>query len=1640
MRPINCFIYGCLLTVGSFVHSNCYSQLIVDFTMDQPGGCAPLITSFTSNISGASPSATVKWDFDNGNTSILLNPSSLFTEEKTYPVTLTVTDGQQVVSKTRQVTVFKKPEVSFSASEVSGCSPFPVTFTAKASADNGSIVSYLWDFGDGNTSTVITNNTTHKFQSAGKTSITLSATDNHGCTSTKVVENLIETFPGVQAGFRADKTFLCSESDPVQLVDQSISEKPLTYLWDFGDGSTSTEKSPLHVFNKKGAYTVKLTIESTDGCRSELVKTSLLHVANFSSEIVVPERICQDTYVEIKNISTPEPTSFTLSVDGIPLNKNFSGQYQHYFLNSGIATIRLDNRFGDCLETNKKVVVVNKVTRPEGFEINIPEYCNTPVTVNFRDTTPGAVKSDWTFNGLPSPPQATGSTVFNTYQYPGFHITRLTVTDQNGCMSSVQKVVPLPASKVFIQTTDNNGSYGCRTLTKKFKFSSDTEISSFLWHFGDGTTSTELEPEHTFGVGRFSVRLHYETTKGCIGDAAYLDLIVDEIPKMTFESVTGTTVCGNTTIRLKKSPEYPNLNGHYLINGKSYGGTFGTYFDFQVQDTGLYTISLIHYTPTCIDTVTRTDYIRVLPSFPKITGYENTCEGDRGTVTFSQNSRYATSWTWDFGDGTTKTYNTNEETISHQYSRSGRYTVVLTTTNGSCSNKDSIWVGVLLKQNLSLSSSKTAFCESEAVSLQMTTTETNPVVSAPEYILYGIGYEDNSTDVLPLYDHRNYIYQKVFNYKANADKTKGKIRLITTSSHFGCYDTTNFVPVTLTGARAGFEILNNHQCFGTTIQFRDTSSPNNTAILSRVWNFGDGKTIATSTNGIVDHVYEQPGQYRVTLTITDASGCSSQLESEDMVYIRGPKAAFTPSQTDAHLNSLITFYNYTNNFDSYDTQYDWDFGDGTKSTANMGSHIYTTPGTYQVKLVTTGPSTGCADTAYRTITVKTFNANFSIDANYLNSKECTSLLAKFRNTSSNFSSVRWDFGDGSFSENNNSPSHIYTSPGKYIVKLHVTGYNGLSKTYIDSIVIDQVAAEIVADNSRICTSQAVTFATGKSPAQTYSWDFGDGHIIPGNDTVAIHQYKSAGVYKPSIIVTDIRGCMAISQTRETIIIDSLFIALQHVPSQICAPKEVLLEPTIIHIGGDGSPPPLTYEWNFGAGDPGDVSNLRSPVFGFEKPGNYGINLKVTSIAGCTKETTATMVAYQGLSPVINAPEAVCVGSAVQFSASTRIAGTAEWTWIFEDGSISNQPDPATRYYAQAGQHRVQLIADNQGCSDTVIHTLRVNPKPMVGLTTRSATLCQGSTFSVTASGGSLYEWTSTTGIPAAQGPTLIASATNDIVYLAHVTDSNGCTQKDSVRISVVLPFKLQMAKEASICDGEHLQLSASGGDLFQWVGNTEGLSHTNIKNPTASPKTNAIYTLTARDQYNCFTDTSSISITVHPRPSVFAGTGAEVLAGSPFQLQATGSPDVVDWTWSPARYLNCIHCTSPVTTPMESITYTLSGKNTHGCLATDTISISLFCNAGRIFIPNAFSPNGDGLNDYFSVLGQGISRIDHFRIYDRWGKLVFERSDFSPEDKNGRWDGRYKGEPVPVGIYSYIVEMSCKGKTYAQKGSVNVLR
>jgi gliding motility-associated-like protein len=1627
------------------------AQLNAEFSISNGQGCVPLKSSFNNLSTGVSANSVYSWNFGNGNLSSLKDPSAVYLTEGTYTVTLTVRDGNQVSTKTRDVKVYKKPQADFTFSSVKGCSPLTVTFNSTSTAGDGVISSYFWDFGDGSTQQTYSPSTTHTYQVKQKASVSLTVTNQYGCYNTIVKNDIIDVLDPLVADFTVDQTVLCKISDEIKFTNKSAGPGTLSYLWDFGDGTTSTEKDPKHVFNQKGIYTIKLTVTSSDGCVVIKTLSNYVNVASYKADFnLINSEICLGTAAQITTLSTPSPSQTTWQM-GDGNTTYYTYNFSHWYYNKGDYQIKLVNSFGACKDSVTKTVKVKPTPVVGGFLDTLLDKCGAPARMKFKDTTAGATAWEWSFM-YDYYNQVINSTVQEpVFTYPS-NITynvRLKVTNAEGCSAQTTKYVTVTRPQVYITHTYSsaNSNSSCTPFTMKFKVSTQETITSYKWNFPGAVVLTDTTPEFTFStVGTHRVTLNYTTAAGCTGTAVYDNINLLPKPVANFVSTTGTDICGNTLVHFDNLSTNEIFRGSWFVNGTfTYGESFNlsnTDMYYRFTNAGKYTIRFVATNGICNDTMTKVDYISIKPPFVKIGGHTKSCEGNGGKVVFQDATTEATSWLWEFGDGQTSTYTTYQPAITHQYAASGIYKARLSASNGSCTVRDSVTVIVMLKQNLQLTLNNPSLCSNENLGYSVSGLQPSPQGTYP-YSFYRIEYGDGT--LFNGYNSYYYLNQNpFFGSLQSVDPSKDKLRFILYNVISGCTDTTNYVSYSVKGAKPSFSIEGDNRCYQLPVTFKDKSSvTGNNSIVSWEWNFGDGNIKTTTTGGDVSHTYSNPGSYYITLKIKDAAGCTTTSAYYDgYVTVKGPKAAFNASGTNVPLNTTVYFYNYTNSYNAYNAQYSWDFGNGVTSTQYSPQYTYTVAGTYTVKLKATDASTGCTSEATQVIIVRDFNSAFNFNTSFVGNASCPPVMARFNNTSAGAVKVKWDFGDGTTADNVNYPSHIYTKAGTYIVTLYVYGYNGLTGTYTDSVKVKGLDASIKFNPTETCSSQPVNFNASAKGVSSYVWDFGDGQLFSSTDSTAIHSYKGPGVYKPSLLITNTDGCTIAAPSTEKITIDSLSAKIKGIPLQACNQVKINFNADVYSVGASQNQNFLTYKWNFGTGNAADTANTANPVFQYNSPGTYTVSLRVTARSGCVKDVTETVVVKQSSKGTITGPAAICAGEKATFTSAATIANGVQWSWDFKNGQTAAIQNPAEQIYTTAGTYLVTLVVNNQGCLDTSTHNLTVHALPVVQLLPAQPKVCLGNSIQLNASGGSAYQWLPAANLSNAAIASPFASPVVTTNYKVLVTNQYGCTKTDSLTVRVVQPISISGKINYEICEGETAQLAVTGATSYKWINNTQGLGSTSSATTTARPTATSTYTVVGYDAENCFTDTLDITVVVHPKPTVNAGPDVQSLPGNTVQLNATGSNNISTWMWQPPDFLSCVQCPSPVSATNRTITYIVQAKTDKNCSASDSVTVEILCNGNQIFIPNSFTPNGDGKNDYFSVLGNGASLIKLFVIYDRWGNKVFERKNISVDDPTAKWDGNYKSYPAPNGSFTYSVQLTCDatGESFVRSGSVTIIR
>lgn len=1635
-----------------FICLTASAQLQADFTVDKTGGCSPLSVKFTNTSTGTSASTTYDWVFDNGNGSKLKDPGANYLDEKTYTVTLTIKDGGNTSTKSIDIIVYKKPSVDFSVSGAQGCVPLMVTFTANATPGDGTITKYYWDFGDGKTTQGQENTIDHNYTFPQKPPVSLTVTNSNGCYSSVTKTNLIEAVKSVSASSTTSANSLCKAGDAVSFTGSAVGSGTLSYLWDFGDGQTSSEQSPTHAYAANGAYIAKLNVKSSYGCEANASPITI-NVNNFIADFIVPAPICQNQPTFFLNNSTAPYDSLQWWVDNINFGNEDGDSLKFVFNSAGEHTIKLTAFYGQCPVSVTKKVNINPSVPLKGFLVELQGACGVPLTINFKDTSSNSTNWEWRLDSSTGALLATTQTVGHTFTTGNSAIIFLTVANSAGCSNSISKTInySTPVVNILIKAklgnSPSNTGADCVGEVVNLNASPDSLIESFDWDFGDGSTSTDREPNHIFAnPGKYNIVLNYTTKSGCVGKTTYANFLVVVRPNFDFTAVNGNTICGNTPVTLQAT-DASGWRYYWLFDGlKNYVPGNST-FIYQFEKDTTYSVHLLVYYGNCRDTIIKKNYLTVLPSFTKIKDLVNTCDANRGLVKFVDSSRKALQWQWDFGDGTSDNYSSKKDTVSHTYTQSGVYKVILTTTNAPCSVKDSITTYVLLKQNPILSANKIEICSSDSVSVGLNGLEPNPYLAN--------NADSNYSYKIPYIQYGDFTSQpNTIPFTPNAERTaisatmtkfisgKNGFRLITNSDFFNCSDTTNFLPLKIHGPVAGFTIQQSSDCFKDPVFFTDTSHAFETSAINKwMWNFGDSTNALLNNSGNTSHTFSSPGFFYPSLTVTDLDGCSNTTaDSLYKVTLKGPKADFYTAAYTVAPETKVDFFNSSLEYDKNTADLKWIFSDGSQSTAENPSFFFAVEGKYDVKLITINLLTTCTDTIVKTITVRKPNSAFTYTLSYINSNNCPPAIAQF--TSSSVGAVRlsWDFGDGSVAGDVTSTNHNYSQPGMYRAVHYSYDANNTVDSTEEFIEVKGPYAILKADTLYACNTLAVRLTAEVRHAKEFTWDFGDGTLVAGTDTFATHTYANPGIYSPALILKDEGGCTGNSVLAQKIIVDSLSSSFFTLPSVICTTGKIQFVANAQSFSQSQLQAPLDYRWIVGNTAVSDTVFAPTFEYSYSTAGKYPIDLRVISPYGCEINLQDDIGIYQSLMASISGPSKICSLDSATFTGNALpYSDTLQWLWDFGIDT-SHLQNPPNQVFVSAQQQPISLIVTNGYCSDTAHFTLQVQEIPTISFIPGNPVVCLGDSLLLTATGGINYQWTPNIFIKNANqaSPTVWPDTTK--TYTVKVRNSLGCTAKDSISVKVIAPLQLTATSPLFACAGNTVQLNASGADVYRWQ-NASDLDNAQIANPVATTLVNRTYTVIGSDSYQCFSDTAIVTVRIGKLPTVQAGPDYLVKVGTQLRLNAIGSNDVVKYDWRPTDFLTCSNCATTLSTPLLPTNYVVTVATADGCIARDSVRVELICTKDVIYIPTGFTPNGDNLNDRFAIRGSGIKSIKNLVIFDRWGKVVFERKNVDPYDRNSSWDGKYKGEISPTGAYIYILELECEaGEFFNYQGTVTLIR
>jgi gliding motility-associated-like protein len=1187
-----------LLTLGSILTN---AQ-----TVNKTQGCAPLTNvNFTSNTPG-------NWSFGNGSSAInQTNATANYGSPGTYIATFSQ-GGTEVWRDT--ITVFGNPSPIFSPTNTNGCIPFTTTFNNTSVGGGGSaITKHEWSFGDGGTS--LTQNPTYTYTIVGTYNVSLTVTDANGCDSATTLNNLITVGAPPNASFTTTPSPANSCTAPFQvtIINNSTNStggtNNLEYLWDFGNGETSTLSNPNPVtYTQNGSYTIRLTVSQTGSCSREFTRNVVIGspIANFFA----PDTICVGTSQQLTNTSLGA-NSYQWTIG----NSNYtSANPTHVFNTPGLQQIKLvaNSNLG-CSGDTIKEIFIDAVTADF---TRTPSYiCDEPYCIQYNSNVSNNVTQySWNFGSVGNSSLANPQFCYpiDTSEYyihnRKLYTVLLDARNERGCSikrAYTDTIYPLTA--FFIPDIHE----GCAPLTVNFSDSTRSRESIVSWNynFGDGNFSNQENPTHTFtSPGEYLVVLNVQNAYGC-RDTSYPVLIKvgEPVAQLNF-NISPTTVCVGDTVTFTDTNNNPNINFVYFdVEGmQSKGCKNGTeqYF-IPTNSIGSKDVTYKVNYNGCISQNTIPNAITINGSVSEF-HYLGDCSTPL-TYSFVHNIQGATSWEWNYGDGNTSGNLNSGDTISHTYGNTGDYTITLTTQSAGCPNQEFTQdikvrdvqavispagplcadVDYLINANNTIDAD--ADCNAgyhwdrgpktpvtitgtpnntfrfnstgnalvrliakdingckDTATLNITITDVKAGISADKItgcMPLTVNFNDTSKSNFPI---TSYTWQVGNNTISNRDTAKLVLTNVTIPSttirlfvqdSLGCKDTTQMIisPI-LPDTSFTANILN--RCTGDSILFTPSSSGK---LANFAWDFGDNTPIRNGRP--IRYAYNAGGIYTVTLTVTDTNGCKGTRTRSNYITIQDyPQAGFTTS-----LNNTFTAC-YPANVQFNDTSISlttssrtWDLGTGgaVVTTPTVGT-TYNAPGVYKTSLIR-ATSFGCRDTAEIDINIIGPVASIEIDKNNLCVGESITINIK---DSSNVSSFAWDFGDGTNSININPVTHRYSAypvGGSTIVQLIMyTKDSVCSATSNQTLNIREVEARFTVSDSILCISNPLNIINNSLGADVTKWAFNNEESSIDFNPDPIN-FNTTGPYSIRLIVENSAfGCID-TLTRTGLIVNNPII-------------------------------------------------------------------------------------------------------------------------------------------------------------------------------------------------------------------------------------------------------------------------------------------------------------------------------------------------------------------------------------------------------------------------------------------------------------------------------------------------------------------
>lgn len=1664
-----------------------------NFYANPTSRCAPVTVLFHDTTTpGAGVEANWLWDFGDGNISLFQNPTHVYQSAGKYTIKFFVTDIHTCTDTIvkRNYIFLSQPSIgSFTASDSSACvPPLAVNFKSSIVSKLGGVLKYDWDFGDGSSSTL--QNPKHTYASGGNFTVTLSATDSANCTGTFTKLNYININRDT-AMFTYNRTLGC----PPLKVSFTNTTSPLApgskFLWNYGDGSTSTAKDTVHFYNTPGTYSVKLLVISPSGCTDSIIDTNIITVkaapdVNFAA-------------LDTANCQAPVTVRFFDSTVGGGLfwRWNFGDgaasntqNPSHLYNKAGNFNISLTaTGLNGCATTLTKAAFV-KISPPRAKISPVPPNGCAPMQVHFYDSTQSVdplVAWHWVFGDAAANPAGSDtSDVENplyTYKNTGKYIVTLSVLTKGGCRDTIHYCCIQSGIKPESDFTAAPATH-CFSDTGYVRFTNLTNThpvpaDSFFWSFGYGGVSYLENPKDRYHTKptQYTVTL-VSFNNGCPDSLVKKNYITVEPPYSIF--LYSQPKCNPDSVYFTDS----SVEATSIKWSFGDGDTTAPLAPHKVllhvyKDTGVYTVMHWAYNDTagCRDSTTQQ-----IPVFQPPAGF--TASDSTGclplTVRFSSiNTAPGNTYLWNFGNGDSS-INSRPAEI---YTEPGGFTVTLKIKTAS-----GCLLQTIKKKYINPSGPYSNFAISP-------TTGCLP---------FNTVFADSSTSVFPISS----------SVLALGDGRKINITTETQSIVYDSvpknqnigYSVTLYVTDTkgCTGSKT-LTVQPAHPVASFTAKLADACqskiydfiTPPQSLLgllpLTYYWNFGNG-SISTLANPST--VYNSIGKYTASLMLTDADGCTDSISQNINVLQKLPKAGFRASKITSNCPPLIDSFFDTSLIRSGGiAEWFWNFGDGSTSNIKDPIKVYNSSGSFTVSLIIID-SFGCSDsvTYPSLVTIKGPTGAFTDSPA---TGGCSPLTVQFKVKSKNAVKYEWDFGDGNIVyTTNDTITKIYYhntySPqlpiGYYKPGLILTDINNCSYTVPahDSIAVypPPQPNEV---HSPSCFGYP-TYFTDSSLALVgkivkWVWDFGDSSAVSFKQNPS-HTYLYPNIYNFSLVVTSSFGCE--NTISKKIKIGGIKARYGPLDSNACVGRPFYFKDESV---SDTSI--VSWLWVFGDGD---SSRLQNPAHTFYNKGLFSIKLFVSDAKGCSDTLRKPPLFIVGDTAPPPTPPIYRV--TVNNNDTVQIDfAKASLLDFYEYEIFRATPSGYVKVANSFNINDTSLL--DVGASNLVssfCYKIRLlNFCGYTSLLDSSRTHCTIFLSTLSDTNSVMLNWSSYIGWDNVKRYIIYKkNALDSFVPLASVNGNINTYIDSSAYCTGKYTYKIEAIKAGNDSQIVSWSDTAVGSPIYPpYVVPNQivTVSDTNNKNiwiewnnqPKVKARGYLLYKSTDGKVYNQVgglfgRDTFSTidsAVQINSQSyyyevkledicgdlSGYSNLGKSILLNADTNLELqpyltwsayTDWPEGVEayiiqlkdekgnWNFLDSVDGNTFGYVDNITdlNSMPSYCYrVIARRNAPYTLVTSESNEGCVKVRATVFVPNAFTPNHDGRNDVFQIKGLYISNFD-LKIYNRWGQFLFETKSLDEG-----WDGTYNGQKCPMDVYLWTLNLNGVDKTsHFISGTVTLMR